>query len=255
MQKDYLKEVVSLVAGKPAEPIADILDSKKHVNEFLIAKKMELTINQVRNLLYKFSDYNLVSSIRKKDKKKGWYTYFWKFEKIKCLEFLKNYLSKRIEQIKFQLKSRKTKQFYICERCKIEFNEENALLNNFTCNECGDVFVIKEDIKLIKELSRLFAKRERELEFIEDELEKEEAKLEKLKKREQVKEAKKKKVAKKKTVKKKKTASTLKNLKGVKGIKKKTVKKKKVVKKKATKKKTVKDIKKKVSKKKVAKKK
>ena len=42
MQKNYLREVVSIVVGKPAENIADILDNKKHVNEFIIAKKIKV---------------------------------------------------------------------------------------------------------------------------------------------------------------------------------------------------------------------
>jgi len=192
MQKNYLREVVSIVVGKPAENIADILDNKKHVNEFIIAKKMDLTINQIRNLLYKLSDYGLVSSIRKKDKKKGWYTYFWKLEKIKCLDFLKNYLSKRIDQINSQIKSRETKQFYICERCKIEFNEENALLNDFTCNECGDIFKIKDNTKLIKELKKILTRLKKEGEFVKEETKKEGDKLEKAKEKIRKKEVKKK---------------------------------------------------------------
>ena len=70
MLKDLLKEVVVIIVGKQAEPIADLLHSNKHVNEFLIAKKLNLTINQARNILYKIADYGLVSSIRKKYKKK-----------------------------------------------------------------------------------------------------------------------------------------------------------------------------------------
>ena len=64
MLKKFLREVVIIIVGKHAEEIAELLDTKKHVNEFIIAKKMELTINQVRNILYKLSDYGLVSFIR-----------------------------------------------------------------------------------------------------------------------------------------------------------------------------------------------
>ena len=74
MLKKFLKEVIVIVVGKQAEEIADLLDSSKHVNEFSIAKKLDITINQTRNILYKIADKGLVSSIRKKDKKKGWYT-------------------------------------------------------------------------------------------------------------------------------------------------------------------------------------
>ena len=87
MLDKFLKDVVSIIVGKYAEPIVDLLNSKKHVNEFIIAKKLDITINQTKNILYKLSDHGLVSSIRKKDKKKGWYTYFWKIEIIKAQAF------------------------------------------------------------------------------------------------------------------------------------------------------------------------
>src|SRR3989344_5215604 len=109
MLKDLLKEAISLVAGKQAEDIVDLLDEQKHVNEFVIAKKLDLTINQVRNILYKISDYGLVSSIRKKDKRKGWYTYFWKIEILKTLEFLKENMVKKVENLHHQIKSREKK--------------------------------------------------------------------------------------------------------------------------------------------------
>src|SRR3990167_1703188 len=111
MLAKFLKDVVVILVGKQAEPIADLLDSKKHVNEFLIAKKLGLTINQTRNILYKIADHGLVSSVRKKDKRKGWYTYFWKLENLKVLEFLKNILTKKIDNIANQIRSRETKVF------------------------------------------------------------------------------------------------------------------------------------------------
>jgi len=177
----FLKEIVVIVVGKQAEEIADLLNNKKHVNEFIIAKKLDITINQTRNILYKISDHGLVSFIRKKDKKKGWYTYFWKIEILKSLEFLKNILVKRIDQIDHQVKSREAKRFYSCERCNIEFNEENALLHNFTCDECGDIFFIKDNTKVLKEFNINLDKLKKELKLVNIEIEKEKEKLEKIK--------------------------------------------------------------------------
>ena len=65
MLKKFLREAVAIIVGKQSEEIADLLNTKKHMNEFLIAKKLDLTVNQTRNLLYKISDYGLVSFIRK----------------------------------------------------------------------------------------------------------------------------------------------------------------------------------------------
>ena len=221
MQKEFLKEAIISITGKQAEDIVNYIDSKKYTNEFLIAKKLGITINQLRNILYKLSDEGIVSSVRKKDKKKGWYTYFWKIEILRALDFLKKILEKRIDQMNHQIESRERKNFYICKTCNVEFNEENALLQNFTCNECGNVFAMKDNTKFLKDIKKNLDKQEKELQLIKDEMNAEKEKLEKKRFREIKKEKKmkKKKMKKKKSgkmVTKKETKKTVKNkLKGV----------------------------------------
>ncbi len=173
---EFLKEAVVIIVGKQYEPIAELLTSDKHVNEFIIAKKLDVTINQARNLLYKISDHGLVSSIRKKDKKKGWYTYFWKIETLKSLEFLKDLMTKKLEQINGQIKSRELKQFYYCPKCGTEYTEENALLHDFTCPECGSIFVLKDNSKVIKEFKKSLERLEEELKILDQEIENEKTK-------------------------------------------------------------------------------
>ncbi|MBI5803137.1 hypothetical protein HY448_00415 [Candidatus Pacearchaeota archaeon] len=179
MLKDLLKELVSTVAGKTSEDIVGLLMDKKHVNEFVIAKKMGLTVNQVRNILYKLSEKGIVSSIRKKDKRKGWYIYFWRIEVIKGLESLKEITKHKIQQISEQIKSRENKIYYVCERCKIEFNEEGALQHDFTCYECGNVFTIKDNSKLIKEMKKNLEKYHKEIAEIGEEIKKQSPKAKK----------------------------------------------------------------------------
>ncbi len=171
--KKPLKEAVSMIIGKQFEDLVDFLDGDKYINEFLIAKKLDITINQARNLLYKLSDHGMVSSTRKKDKRKGWYTYFWKLEILKILEFLRETFVKKIEQIKHQIESREMKRFYICERCNVEYNEENALAHDFTCNECGSIFVLKDNTKIVKEFRKNLEKHLKEMELIDEEIVKE----------------------------------------------------------------------------------
>ena len=258
--QDLLKEVVSIVAGKTSEEIVGLLNTRKHVNEFLIAKKLDVTINQTRNILYKISNHGLVSNIGKKDKKKGWYTYFWKIEILKALEFLKDHITKRISQMENRMKSRKTKRYYFCERCNIELGEENALLYDFTCQECGAILKLKDNTKLLKELGRNALKIKKELEDVEFEVLKERAKLDKEKSslirkaKKEASEKRKKASAKRKATKLLKAKSDKKVLK--KSVKKKVVKKKvkKTKKKKIPKKPVKKYIKKKAKKKSVEKK-
>lgn len=183
MQIKLLKSIVSDIAGKQAVEIVDLLVGKKDINEFLIAKKLKLTINQTRNILYKLSDAGLVSFIRKKDKRKGWYIYFWTLNSLKSLELLKNRFLQEIKGLESQLKSRRTKRFYFCKTCNTEVSEETALLNEFTCQECGEVYVLAENNKVIEELESNLNKLKRNLAVIEEERNKESEKVGKKKAR------------------------------------------------------------------------
>lgn len=260
MLDKFLKEIVVITVGKQAENIAELLNINKHVNEFNIAKKLELTINQTRNILYKLSDFGLVSSIRKKDKKKGWYTYFWKFEILKCLEFLRNLLSKKLSELNQEISDREKKIFYTCKSCSLEYSEEEALLMDFTCDECGQIFTTKDDKKHLKDLSKTKTKVEEKLKQVGVEIEKELEVIDKKRKKEFKKEQKEKDIKKAEAAAKRKATREAK-LKAEGKLPKKKIVKKKVVKKKVVKKKVVKKkivkkvVKKAVKKKPVAKKK
>jgi len=226
MQVKLLKDVVEDIAGKYAVEIVDLLYGKKNVNEFIIAKKLKLTINQVRNILYKLLGEGLVSFIRKKDKRRGWYTYFWTLDTEKTLIFLRKTLLKEINQLQHQLKSRQLKRFYVCKTCNVEISEENALLHDFTCPECDQVYALSDNKKILREINSKIEKLKRELITTDKEIYiVRERKTKRQKRKERKETAKKKKARKKKTKKRAK-------------VKKKKIRKKKIKKKKRNGKKT-----------------
>lgn len=260
MLDEFLREIVGIIVGKGVEPVADLLNSNRYVNEFNIAKKLGITINQTRNILYKISDYGLVLSERQKDKKKGWYTYYWKFDILKCLEFLRGKVLERKVQFETQIKRREEKTYYVCEFCNIECSEDEALLQEFTCDECGELFTQKDNSVLLKGLRKNAERLQEKIDLIDLEIEKEKKKLtrkkqahfKKLQKEaEEKKEAAKLKRAQKRAEKKKEKEEA--DRKAGKVVKKKTTKKKavkKVIKKTVVKSKASKGSKKKVAKKK-----
>src|SRR3989338_7376171 len=77
LTKSLVDNTVREVAGEDALPIVDYLKNKKNVSEFIIAEKMEIHINILRNTLYKLFESNLANYYKKKDKKKGWYISYW----------------------------------------------------------------------------------------------------------------------------------------------------------------------------------
>ena len=173
MLEKFLSEYVSAVAGSGADKIVAILFKKKNVNEFLIAKKLNMTINQTRNILYKLADSGLVHFMRKKDLKSGgWYTYFWTLDDYKCLVNYRNSLLKEIEQQEHSLQTMKTKQFFVCKTCGTEVMEEQALLHDFTCVECGQVYSLKDSTESVKEMEKLINKLRDRVELIKIEIDK-----------------------------------------------------------------------------------
>lgn len=168
---ELLRDISVIVGGKNSSNIVDLLLGKSNVNEFIIAKKLGLTINQTRNILYKLSDEGLVSFIRKKDKKKGWYTYFWTFNEERAFLLLKKNLFIEITQLENQLKSREEKRYYICKQCNIEVTEETALLHDFICPECGEVYELQDNNKSIKDINLNINKIKLKLKEVESELE------------------------------------------------------------------------------------
>ncbi|MBR9704834.1 hypothetical protein GOV12_05460 [Candidatus Pacearchaeota archaeon] len=181
MQIKFLKNIVETLINKPAVPIIDLLSGKENVNEFLIAKKLGLTINQTRNILYKLSDFGLVSFIRKKDKKKGWYIYFWTLNAYQSLSLLEQTLKKEFAELEKELKDRKEKRFYFCNTCSLEVQEEVALVNDFLCSECEEVYELSDNSQIIIDLGQRLSKIKKEISMVEIERKEEEDKLEKKK--------------------------------------------------------------------------
>lgn len=174
---NILHELITDIAGKNAEPIADILRNKAEVNEYKIADKLQITVNQVRNILYKLFDKSIVAFRRKKDKQKGWYIYFWSLNIQKALiQFIK-IKETEISNIKNQIVSLETKHYYSCPYGCVEVNEETALHYNFICQECGQLLVLADQSERIKGLKRAIEKFEKQMVVAQAELSEIEAKL------------------------------------------------------------------------------
>lgn len=167
-----LKEAVKKSAGKSSEPIVDVLFGKENVSEFKIANDLKLTINQTRNILYKLSNVNLLTYSRKKDEKKGWYTYFWTLNMERCLERLLKMKQQELSTFEGLFKSRSMKNFYYCPNDNIEMSEETAMNHNFFCQECGELLQILPEEKKIKEISNRIEEIKKYVGIISIELEK-----------------------------------------------------------------------------------
>ncbi len=151
-------DVVSEVAGADVIPLVKALRNKSNVSEFKLADQIKREINLTRNMLYRLYDNNLVSFIRKKDKKKGWYIYYWTFNQKRIKDLLRDSKKRRLEKLTERLTREKTTQFYMCASKCLRLDFEQSHDFNFKCPECGLLLDMEDNSKKIKELQVEFDK-------------------------------------------------------------------------------------------------
>lgn len=155
---ELLAELVKRVAGNDTLKLFEVLSKRKNVSEFKIAEKLEISVNQVRNMIYRLQEHNLVSFTRKKDKVKGWYIYYWTFERPKAVELIVDMKTKETKEIKNELENIEDVRCYLCKYCRTKLGEEEALELQFLCEGCGEILEEQDANKRRKELTKRLKK-------------------------------------------------------------------------------------------------
>ncbi len=149
-----IDEMIFEIAGQDGLAVYKTLKDKENVNEFLIAEKLKLTINQIRNVLYKFDTHNLVISTRKKDRKKGWYIYFWTFLSDRAEQVYVLLKKNRLKHLENRLEREKAFEFYLCTNKCTRMTIENAMEQQYMCPECGQLMSPDDNAKTIARISQ-----------------------------------------------------------------------------------------------------
>ncbi len=161
-----VEEIVTEVAGNDILPLVKVLRNKSNVSEFKLADHIKKEINLTRNMLYRLYDNNLVSFIRKKDKKKGWYIYYWTFNNKRVKDLVSDIKKRRYERLLERLNREKNSQFYICSNKCMRLDFEQSHDFNFKCPECGTLLDLEDNAKTIKTLQVDVDKLEKELKVL-----------------------------------------------------------------------------------------
>ena len=130
--------VVNLI-GEEILPLVVQLKNRVNVSEFKLADALNITVNQVRNMLYRMHQHNLVTFIRKKDKKKGWYIYYWTMNDAYMREAMINFMKRKLEDFKQKLEKEMIGNYFICPNKCTRLALEQAMEQEFRCQECGEL--------------------------------------------------------------------------------------------------------------------
>ncbi|MFH0798276.1 MAG: hypothetical protein V1906_02595, partial [Candidatus Woesearchaeota archaeon] len=117
-----------------------------------LAEDLNITVNQIRNMLYRLHKHNLVSFIRKKDKKKGWYIYYWTLDLKNTKGALQNFKRDQLEDFKGRLEKEEAGVFYVCPNKCRRYHMEQAMEVDFRCQECGELVREQDNARTIVNL-------------------------------------------------------------------------------------------------------
>jgi transcription initiation factor TFIIE subunit alpha len=148
------EDVVSEVAGADVILLVRALKDKKNVSEFALAKMIKIEVNETRNMLYRLFNNNLVTFIRKKDKLKGWYIYYWTFNPKRIKYLMADLKKKKLERLKERLEREKSNHFFICKNRCIRLDFEQAMDFSFKCPECSEIMNQEENTKVISQIEK-----------------------------------------------------------------------------------------------------
>ena len=145
-------EIVKEVVGEDSVKVVEFIKDKKNISDFKIAEKVKSDIHEIRNILYRLYNHNLVSYYRKKDRQKGWYISYWTFNKKRIKDLMENVHYSKISKFTQRLEEEETNRgnIYMCPNACIRVNFDKATDFEFKCPECGSILNHQDNEKTIK---------------------------------------------------------------------------------------------------------
>ena len=134
-----MEEILLELTGPDGAPLIQQLQGKQNVSEFELAARTKKDIKLVRRILYALYNHNVIGFIRKKDKKKGWYIYYWTIlpENVRFLYYKKK--KERLVRLAELLEAEKKELFFLCPANCVRLTFDQAMEFEFHCPECGQL--------------------------------------------------------------------------------------------------------------------
>jgi transcription initiation factor TFIIE subunit alpha len=135
--EDSFVKIAGLIGGEEYLRVARALLNTKDVTDEEIASATGLKINIVRKVLYDMFGKALITGIRVKDEKKGWFVYRWRAKQDQVDNFIDNQKKKILDRLYNRLEYEESTEFYHCSNrdCpRVKFDVAVELF--FKCPNC-----------------------------------------------------------------------------------------------------------------------
>jgi transcription initiation factor TFIIE subunit alpha len=135
--EDSFVKIAGLIGGEEYVKVSRALLNTEDVTDEEIASATGLKINIVRKVLYDLFGKALITGIRVKDEKKGWFVYRWRAKQDHVDNFIENQKKKILDRLHKRLEHEDSTEFYHCGNhdCpRVKFDVAVELF--FKCPNC-----------------------------------------------------------------------------------------------------------------------
>jgi len=135
--EDPFVKIANLIGGEEYHKVARALLNTEDATDEEIAGATGMRINIIRKVLYDMFGKALITGIRVKDEKKGWFVYRWRAKRDQAENFIENQKKKILDRLQKRLEYEESSEFYHCGNTscpRIKFDYAMELL--FKCPNC-----------------------------------------------------------------------------------------------------------------------
>jgi len=147
LTNSILDTVIKETSGEEVIPLVMKLKNTKNFSEFKLAEVLKQPVNITRNQLYRLLKHNLVGFIRRKDKRKGWYIYYWTFKLREVRIVYKKLMKEKIDKL-----NESNNNFYSCKNKCMRVSFESAVDFDYKCQECAELLELENNSETIKNI-------------------------------------------------------------------------------------------------------
>lgn len=144
--EDPFVKIAAILGGDEYLKVAISLLKSEDATDEEIASSTGLRINMVRKVLYDLFGKSLITGIKVKDERKGWFVYRWRTRREEVEQFIEKQKKKIVERLQQRLEYENASEFYHCgnDDC-LRVTFEDALDGMFKCPSCGSILNFKNN--------------------------------------------------------------------------------------------------------------
>ena len=162
--EDPFVRIAAMIGGEEYLKVARSLLKSEDSTDEEIASSTGLRINRVRKILYDLFGKSLISGIRVKDERKGWFVYRWRSRGDEVESFIEIQKHKIGERLRQRYNYEAGSDFYHCGNADCQrVTFETALEDDFRCGTCGKVLNLKKNDRARNAFGKKIAEIEKDM--------------------------------------------------------------------------------------------